>query len=37
VSFTVPTSPTKVNPTTGDVDIDVDEVVTLGTVTVTLI
>jgi hypothetical protein len=37
VSFTVPTSPTKVNLTTGDVDIDVDEVVTLGTVTVTLI
>lgn len=37
VSFTVPTSPTKVNPTTGDVDIDVDEVVTLGTVIVTLI
>ena len=37
VNFTVPTSPTKVNPTTGDVDIDPDEVVTLGTVTVTLI
>lgn len=37
VSFTVPTSPTKVNPTTGDVDIDVDEVVTLGQVVVSLI
>jgi hypothetical protein len=37
VSFTVPTAPAKVNPTTGDVDITDFEVVTLGTVTVTLI
>jgi hypothetical protein len=37
VNFTVPTAPTKVDPATGDVLIDEDEVVTLGTVTVSLI
>jgi hypothetical protein len=37
IFFSVPKSPGKVNPTTGDVDIKDDEVVTLGTVTTTLI